>query len=180
MHCRRGMQGYMLHRTARCRIDRLHRARGCPAGLCDGAEHRQDARRRDRPAAASTGCGGGDTARSDGRRGRVVEGFSARSTRRLVRSDSAGEIRAPGRGCGNVVPRRSDHHRLRACRCVTNETVRRRMAAESGPLQVDAGAAGCPPDGTCGFRAGDRVLIYAPDSGDGAHDILTLVGRRCG
>ena len=48
------------------------------------------------------------------------------------------------------------------------------MGADSGPLQVDAGAAGCPPDGTCGFRAGDRVLIYAPDDGDGAHDILTL------
>ena len=49
-----------------------------------------------------------------------------------------------------------------------------RMAAASGPLQVDAGAAGCPPDGTCGFRAGDRVLIYSPDSGDGVHDIFTL------
>ena len=54
------------------------------------------------------------------------------------------------------------------------------MGADSGPLQVDAGAAGCPPDGTCGFRAGDRVLIYAPDDGDGAHDIFTLAGSRSG
>jgi type II secretory pathway pseudopilin PulG len=49
-----------------------------------------------------------------------------------------------------------------------------RMPAESGPLQVDGGAVGCPPDGTCGFRAGDRVLIYSPDGGDGVHDIFTL------
>jgi type II secretory pathway pseudopilin PulG len=48
------------------------------------------------------------------------------------------------------------------------------MAVASGPLQVDAGAVGCPPDGTCGFKAGDRVLIYSPDSGDGVHDIFTL------
>jgi type II secretory pathway pseudopilin PulG len=53
-------------------------------------------------------------------------------------------------------------------------TLSGRMAAESGPLQIDGSAVGCPTDGTCGFRAGDRVLIYSPDAGDGVHDIFTL------
>ncbi|MEN3338488.1 MAG: hypothetical protein V7647_2164 [Acidobacteriota bacterium] len=49
-----------------------------------------------------------------------------------------------------------------------------RMVGVSGPLVIDPGAPGCASDGTCGFRAGDRVLIYAPEAGDGARDIVTL------
>ncbi len=48
------------------------------------------------------------------------------------------------------------------------------MAGPSGPIVVDGGAPGCGSDGVCGFKAGDRVLIYSPDAGDGARDIFTV------
>jgi type II secretory pathway pseudopilin PulG len=48
------------------------------------------------------------------------------------------------------------------------------MAGQLGPLTVDGTAPGCPADNVCGFRAGDRVLVFAPDGGDGARDIFTL------
>jgi type II secretory pathway pseudopilin PulG len=48
------------------------------------------------------------------------------------------------------------------------------MGGPAGPLVIDPGAPGCASDGTCGFRAGDRILIYAPEAGDGARDIVTL------
>lgn len=50
------------------------------------------------------------------------------------------------------------------------------MAGAGAPLAIDAGAPGCPSGNLCGFQAGDRVLIYAPSDGDGAHDIFTVSG----
>jgi type II secretory pathway pseudopilin PulG len=47
------------------------------------------------------------------------------------------------------------------------------MAGQAGPLAIDASAPGCPTGNVCGFKAGDRVLVYAP-AADGAHDIFTI------
>lgn len=48
------------------------------------------------------------------------------------------------------------------------------MSGGGDPLGIDGDAPGCPSGNLCGFNAGDRVLIYAPAAGDGAHDIFTV------
>ena len=163
----------MLHRTARRRIHCLYGARGRLAGLCDGPEYRQDARRLDRSAAASTGCGRSDPTRSDRGRSRIVEGVSARSTRRLVRSHPAG--RSGLLGADAELSYHADRItiRVRACRCVTDETVRRngcRCWAAAGRQR-------------CSRMSSRRNLrLQSWRSGidlcarrrDGAHDIFTL------
>jgi type II secretory pathway pseudopilin PulG len=47
------------------------------------------------------------------------------------------------------------------------------MGAPDAPLAIDAGWPGCPPDGVCGFSAGDRALIMDV-SGTGAHEMFTV------
>lgn len=63
------------------------------------------------------------------------------------------------------VPRDASQTRLRA-----------NMPALTGPLVVEGSAPGCPSGGVCGFRTGDRVLIFAPADGDGSHDVFTIGG----
>jgi type II secretory pathway pseudopilin PulG len=53
-------------------------------------------------------------------------------------------------------------------------TLTARMGAQDGPLRIDAAAPGCAPGGVCGFKPGDRVLIYAPQAEDGGRDIFTV------
>lgn len=48
------------------------------------------------------------------------------------------------------------------------------MAGESAPLVIDGSAPGCAPGNVCGFKAGDRVLIYPPGEGTGEYDIFTV------
>lgn len=54
-------------------------------------------------------------------------------------------------------------------------TLARGMSAPGDPLFIDPGLAGCPSGGLCGFRPGDRLLVHAPDAGDGARDVFTVV-----
>ncbi len=50
------------------------------------------------------------------------------------------------------------------------------MAADDGPLRIDANAPGCPPGNLCGFNRGDRVLVYPSAGNDGSHDVFTVSG----
>ncbi len=44
------------------------------------------------------------------------------------------------------------------------------MAGPGAPLAIDANAPACPADGSCGFRRGDRALVFSA----GAHDVFTI------
>lgn len=46
------------------------------------------------------------------------------------------------------------------------------MATTAGPLLIDAFAPGCPPDGACGFNAGDRAILLGDSPG--AFDVFTV------
>lgn len=52
------------------------------------------------------------------------------------------------------------------------------MATAAGPLLIDALAPGCPPDGVCGFDAGDRVIILG--DAPGAFDVFTVAAAGGG
>ncbi len=51
----------------------------------------------------------------------------------------------------------------------------RGMATAADPLVVDAAAPGCAAGGLCGFRPGDRVLVYSPGDAAGTHDVFTIL-----
>src|SRR5215212_7986031 len=47
------------------------------------------------------------------------------------------------------------------------------MATASSPLVIDGNVPGCPP-ASCGFAAGDRVLIFDRMNDGGAHEVFTV------
>lgn len=46
-------------------------------------------------------------------------------------------------------------------------------AHPAAPLFIEPAWPGCPRDGSCGFSAGDRALVFDP-SGSGAYDVFTV------
>lgn len=49
-----------------------------------------------------------------------------------------------------------------------------RGAAGADALAIDTLTPGCAPGTLCGFKSGDRILVYAPGAGDGGYDVLTI------
>ena len=119
-----------------------------------------------------TGCGRNDPPRSDRGRSRIVEGVSRGPLVDSFAPILPARSGAPGRG-RRMSLRRSDHHRVRARRCVTDETVRR----DGCRFWAAAGRQRCSRMSSrwnLRLQSWRSRLIYAPDDGDGAHDIFTL------